>query len=71
MKPDIDRRQVIKALVGGVRRRLAVDSCRTGRSADGRATLILRNGKVTTLDASRPDASAIAIAGGRFAAVGE
>jgi len=41
------------------------------RAAAGDAvTLILRNGKFTTLDSAKPAASAVAIAGDRFAAVG-
>jgi predicted amidohydrolase YtcJ len=35
------------------------------------ADLILRNGQFTTLDRSRPAASAVAVTGGRFSAVGE
>jgi len=34
-------------------------------------TLILRNGRLTTLDEQRPTASAVAIAGDRIAAVGD
>jgi predicted amidohydrolase YtcJ len=34
-------------------------------------TLLLRNGRFTTLDKARPNASAVAIADGRFAAVGD
>ncbi len=36
----------------------------------GNADLILSNGRVTTLDPARPEATAIAAAGGRFVAVG-
>jgi predicted amidohydrolase YtcJ len=42
----------------------------TAGSGDA-ATLVLRNGKFTTLDATHPEASAVAIANDRFAAVGE
>ena len=45
-----------------------------GRGVEARAsdpvTLILRNGKFTTLDPSRPEVTAVAIADGRFVAVG-
>ncbi|MDB5389960.1 MAG: amidohydrolase 3, partial [Planctomycetaceae bacterium] len=33
--------------------------------------LIIHNGKITTLDPRKPEASAIAISGGRFVAVGD
>ena len=46
-----------------------------GRGGEARAsdpvTLILRNGKFATLDPSNPHATAVAIAGGRFVAVGD
>ena len=46
-----------------------------GRGVEARAsnpvTLILRNGRFTTLDPSRPEATAVAIADGRFVAVGD
>ena len=46
-----------------------------GRGVEARAsdpvTLILRNGKFATLDPSNPHATAAAIAGGRFVAVGD
>ncbi len=46
-----------------------------GRGVEARTpdpvTLILRNGKLTTLDPSNPHATAAAIAGGRFVAVGD
>jgi len=35
------------------------------------AELILHNGKITTLDPKQPEVSAVAIAGGRFVAVGD
>jgi len=37
----------------------------------GAAELILRNARVTTLDRGRPSAAAVAVAGGRFLAVGD
>jgi predicted amidohydrolase YtcJ len=69
MKPHLQRRQVIKALVAGSAGALMWNGSAEAR-ADGKPALILRNGKIATLDASRPDASAVAIASGRFAAVG-
>src|SRR5688572_8500933 len=38
---------------------------------DGMADTILRNGRITTLDRTRPQATALAIKDGLFAAVGE
>ena len=35
------------------------------------ADLILTNGRFTTLDPARPEATAVAVAGGRFVAVGD
>ncbi len=69
MQPDIERRQVLKALVAGSAGALLLQLPSRAR-ADGKAALILRNGRLTTLDASLPDASAVAITDGRFAAVG-
>ncbi|HET9446792.1 MAG TPA: amidohydrolase [Steroidobacteraceae bacterium] len=69
MNGQWQRREVLKSLA-------AASACSVFGSAAAPAqaaepvTLILRNGKVTTLDRSRPDASAIAIAGKQFVAVG-
>ncbi len=41
-----------------------------GLAAADAVSLILRNGKFTTLDSAQPVAAAVAIAGDRFAAVG-
>jgi predicted amidohydrolase YtcJ len=67
--PALTRRA---ALVAGAASTLAA-----GRRADGREPpgawapdLILTGGRVTTLDPARPEAAAVAVAGGRFAAVG-
>lgn len=64
-----DRREVLKAVAAGS----AVIAL--GRGVEARAsdpvTLILRNGRFTTLDPSKPQATAAAIAAGRFAAVGD
>ena len=65
------RRDILKAaaagsasfMVGGVRV--------AGAQGAEAPTLILKNGKFTTLDGTRPNASAVAIAGERFAAVGD
>jgi predicted amidohydrolase YtcJ len=64
-----ERRHVIKAL-------LAASACTLleGEQALAQAresALIVRNGLITTLDASRPSASAVAIVDGRIAAVGD
>jgi hypothetical protein len=62
-----DRRDVLKALAAGA----AYAVLRNGAAAENPATLIIRNGRITTLDPSNPDASAVVIADGRFAAVGD
>src|SRR6187402_403278 len=41
-----------------------------GRQTPAPATLVLRNGKIVTVDAARPEAQAIAVRGDRIAAVG-
>ncbi len=56
---------------------LAVGGCRTSAPAGGAgagagsATLVLRGGRITTLDPARPEATAIALAGGRVRAAGD
>ncbi len=64
-----NRREAIEALTAGS----AIFAL--GRGVEAQAvdtvTLILRNGRLTTLDPSRPAATAAAIAGGRFVAVGD
>jgi predicted amidohydrolase YtcJ len=64
-----NRREAIEALTAGS----AIFAL--GRGVEAQAvdtvTLILRNGKLTTLDPSRPAATAAAIAGGRFVAGGD
>ena len=60
-----ERRDVLKALAAGSA------CCRAGDAADGAsaaaetADLILRNGRIATLDPSQPFASAVAIKDGR------
>ena len=64
------RRDVIKALAAGS----ACAVLGKGRAASAAATaptLIVMNGRVATLDPSSPNASAVAITNGRFAAVGD
>jgi predicted amidohydrolase YtcJ len=64
-----ERRDVLRTLAAGSAYcavRGAVGSAQTPDVA----TLVLRNGKFTTLDAGIPEASAVAVAGNRFAAVG-
>ncbi|MFT3882425.1 MAG: amidohydrolase [Gemmatales bacterium] len=46
-------------------------SANTGDIAMTAPDLILHNGKITTLDPKQPEVSAVAIAGGRFTAVGD
>src|SRR5215470_17445297 len=61
-----------RALLAGV---LALAACATsgvGQTPDasGPADLVLRNGKIVTLDPARPDAQAVAARGDRIIAVG-
>jgi len=65
----IKRRQVIKALVAGSAGALLWNEA-AGARDDGKPALILKNGRITTLDEGRPDASALAIGNGRIVAVG-
>ena len=55
------------ALVGGACARNTLDPQAQGGK---RAELILANGRITTLDAAKPSATAVAIKDGRFLAVG-
>ncbi len=68
MHPHWHRRDVLKALVAGS----AASALPPGaaQAADA-VTLILRNGRITTLDAAQPEATAVGIANGRFVAVGD
>jgi predicted amidohydrolase YtcJ len=63
------RRDVLKALAAASASAAFGGGSARAQAAD-QVTLVLRNGKVTTLDRSKPEASAIAIAGQRFVAVG-
>jgi predicted amidohydrolase YtcJ len=61
------RRDLLKALAAGS----AWALLGSGAAANANSpALIIRNGKFATLDPSNPDAAAVAIADGRFAAVG-
>ena len=46
-------------------------SAQRSPEADGIAEIILRNGRITTLDPTRPEATAVAVKDGLFAAVGD
>lgn len=63
------RRDVLKGLAAGGAAVLAAG--RAQSQAREAVTLIIRNGKLTTLDPLQPTASAVAIADGRFVAVGD
>jgi predicted amidohydrolase YtcJ len=65
-----ERRDILKTLAAGSAYSVLGGGLAWALTEDV-ATLVLRNGKFTTLDAVKPDASAVAIAGDRFAAVGE
>ena len=61
------RRDVLKALAAGS----AYAALGNSAAARESATLIIRNGRITTLDPANASASAVAIVDGRFAAVGD
>lgn len=69
MNGQWQRRDVLKGLAAGAVAVLGAE-CAQSQARDA-VTLILRNGQITTLDTSKPAASAVAIAGGRFVAVGD
>lgn len=69
MNGQWQRRDVLKGLAAGAVTVLGAE-CAQSQARDA-VTLILRNGQITTLDTSKPAASAVAIAGGRFVAVGD
>jgi predicted amidohydrolase YtcJ len=62
------RRDILKAAAGGSA--LALFGKTHAQDKDA-PTIILKNGKFTTLDAAKPNATAVAISGGRFSAVGD
>jgi predicted amidohydrolase YtcJ len=69
MRTHWQRREVLEALAAGAM--LATPRlAHPQRPASPAASLVLRNGRVATLDPRKPSATAIAIADDRFAAVG-
>jgi predicted amidohydrolase YtcJ len=70
MDERCDRRDVLKALLAACASPVLAASW-PARAQAREATLILRNGNITTLDASKPNASAVAIADGHIVAVGD
>lgn len=64
------RRAVLKAGVTGAAFSLMGGSLAARAQAAEAPMLILKNGKFTTLDKARPEAGAVAIANGRFTAIG-
>ena len=65
------RTAVGAGLVAGLGLLARPASAQQSSEADGMADTILRNGRITTLDRTRPQATALAIKDGLFAAVGE
>ena len=70
MKRTWERRDVLKAAAGGSALALLGAGMVQAQEKEVPA-MILKNGKFTTLDSSRASATAVAIAGGRFTAVGD
>ena len=64
MPTTLDRRQVM----AGTTALIATPTA--GLAQSGSADLVLLNGRITTMDPARPDASALAIQDGQFVAVG-
>ncbi len=71
MNEQWQRRDLLKGLAAGSVYAILGGPGWARAQAGDRATLILRNGKFTTLDAAKPSASAVAIAGARFVGVGD
>jgi predicted amidohydrolase YtcJ len=65
-----ERRSVLKALLAGSAAAALGRGAAPAHAVDV-VTVILRNGKITTLDPALPNASAVALADGRFVAVGD
>lgn len=65
-----NRRDVIKALAAGSLC-AALDRGALAREPFVDSVTIIRNGRITTLDPLKPNASAVALSGGRIVAVGE
>src|ERR1700741_428346 len=72
MGTNRERRNLLKAGATGAAWSLLGAGSLAARAQGSEApTIILKNGKVTTLDTEKPNASAVAITGGRFSAVGD
>src|SRR5687767_5313962 len=69
MRKHWERRDVLKTLGAGSAYSIVRGALASAQTPDV-ATLVLRNGRFTTLDPGHPDASAVATVGNRFAAVG-
>jgi predicted amidohydrolase YtcJ len=65
------RRDILKAAVAGSAYSLLAGSRVAQAQGADMATMIIKNGKFTTLDSAKQTASAVAITGGRFSAVGD
>lgn len=70
MKTKWKRRAVLQAGAAGAAFSLMGGSLAAHAQAAEAPMLILKNGKFTTLDKARPEAGAVAIANGRFTAIG-
>src|SRR5262245_16830351 len=72
MESNWKRRDVLKAGVTGATWSLLGSGSLAARAQESEApTIILKNAKITTLDPEKQSASAVAITGGRFSAVGD
>jgi predicted amidohydrolase YtcJ len=71
MKKQLERREILKALAAASAYSTLGTGGRARAESRAIATVILKNGKFTTLDSFKPNGSAVAIAGDRFAAVGD
>jgi predicted amidohydrolase YtcJ len=71
MNAQWDRRHLLKAFAAGSAYAMLGESRAALSDSGARVTLIVRNGRISTLNPSQPAASAVAIADGRIAAVGD
>jgi predicted amidohydrolase YtcJ len=71
METNYKRREVLKAAAAGAAYASLGGNFAAGAPKVDTPSLILRQGKFTTLDAAMPEAGAVAIVNGRFSAVGE
>jgi predicted amidohydrolase YtcJ len=70
-RPGLTRRPVLGGLASGLAGTLAARPTATGaQTMSAEPDLILVNGRVTTLDRTKPEAEALAVRGGRIHAVG-